>query len=297
MEKVSILLVDNPYFNITRIDSALREAGLRYSLYFAGSGKNGLDILMGDPFYDLDASDSFKLKPTVVILSKELKDLSAFEFLGIVGKYYSLRDVKIFLLSDTLTDEERFVYQELGVCGFLQRPLDKEQVMNEIRPHVNGKTYFALAPIAFSVKLKKVRLGTFIKSKIASMGGVGTKAAACILSALMISGVAQYNADKRVKENLSARVVETPEQTIEQDLTSSPLLPPSTVAASISNAGLAPKKQEKSHRDKIVPAISPTVTDLDTLKVLPQKNENAVPHEKPRNLRIIAIEEPDSLSN
>ena len=45
MKKVSILVVDNPSANISGIDWALTEAGLDYVLHFAGSGKNGLDIL------------------------------------------------------------------------------------------------------------------------------------------------------------------------------------------------------------------------------------------------------------
>jgi CheY-like chemotaxis protein len=290
MDKISILLVDNPCLNITKIDSALNDAGLNHTLYFAGSGRNGLDILMGDPFYELITADSSKIKPNIVILSKELRDISAIEFLGIVGKYYSLRDVKIFLLSDSLNDKERFVYEELGVIGFLERPLDKEQIIKEIRPHVNGRTHFAFMPVAAPIaKPAKVRAGIFIKEKIAGMG-VGAKIAACITSALVIGGVARFNANERIKDSLTANVVKMPQQVMEPVFTT----PPSPAPAGEPKVKPAVQKQAVSLRNEVAPAISSVAPDADSMIVSRPISEPFVPSSRP-NLRIIVVEEPDSI--
>lgn len=275
MNKVSILLVDNAEGNAANIESALREAGMDYTMYVAGSGKNGLSILMGDPYHELIAPDAVKLKPNLVILSKELGDISALEFLDIVGKYYSLRDRKFLLLSDSLTDSERLAYGRSGVSAYLQRPLDKDQVLKHLKPLVNARhTHFALVP--FMLKTKAGLL-SFVKGKVVSMGTRLKVATACIASALVISTVSVHTAGY-VNDELTAGGAKTPERTLAQPATAEPQ---PIVEWPAPQKHLLKKKTTAVHKSAAEPAS--------------QKTGNALP--KPDSLRIIAIEVPDSISD
>lgn len=278
MNKVSILLIDNPDANTTKIDVALREAGIDYTLYFANSGKNGLDILMGDPYHEMIAPDAVKIKPSLVILSKELRDITAFEFLSIVRNYYSLRDRKFLLLSDSLTEAERLAYDKFGVTAYLQRPLDKQQVAKQVKPLLNARhTHFAFMPLIFRTKTK---LTAFVKGKIISTG-VGAKlATVCLVSALMTSSATIYIKNSWAHEDLAADASKTPEQPVSPAITDEPVAEPAL-----------PLPQKQAVKKKVTAAPS----HKDLVDTLPHKTESALP--KPEALRIVAIEMPDSIAD
>lgn len=279
MNKVSILLVDNPDADTEKIDSALRESGINYTCYFAGSGKKGLNILMGDPYHDLIAPEAVKIKPTLVIVSKELKDIPAREFLGIIGKYYSLRDKKFVLLSDSLSKEERFDYDRLGVMAYLQRPLDKEQVTKQVKPLLNVRQiHFSFIPIAIR---RKHSLASFIKGKLISMG-VGVKiAAACLILTLIVSAISIRTTSDRVPGNgmhddLAARAADMPEQaTVPEPATEAKLPVPQKQLTKKKESASAPAYKDRSK------------TPTHTISALP----------KPKALRIIAVKEQDGKAN
>src|SRR5688572_8581518 len=189
MESVSILIVDNPFFSTSKMDSQRSYSDVNYSLYFAGSGKNGLDILLGDPYHEVITLEADKIKPSVVIVGKELTDISTYEFLSTIRRYYSLRGTKIFLLSDSFSDAERLAYAKLCVVGYLQRPLDIRHFIKEIYPlSKNKKAFQVLIPLAFlKTKLAQAGIRTLVSSKMIGGVSVGTKIAACFVSALVIS--------------------------------------------------------------------------------------------------------------
>lgn len=281
MNKVSILLVDHTDASAATLESALSEAGINYTLYVAGNGKKGLSILMGDPYHELIAPDAVKLKPNLVILSTELRDVPAPEFLSIVGKYYSLRNRKFLLLYDSLTDAERASYDRAGLSAYLQRPLDKEQVLKQIKSLMSDRhTQFAMMP--FMLRTKGGSSGV-AKGKLISMGTGLKVATACLACALVVSTVS-FHTSSYINEALTAGSAKMPEKSAGQDMTGRP-----QPAAESPAPRKQPIKKTISARPLTISA-RPLKEDAEPV---PQKTKSAL--QKPDSLRIIAIEVPDSI--
>lgn len=109
----NVLLIDDDFSEIINLQKYLVELNLNLSLLVANSFSESFEILCGN---------NLKQKPEILLLNLDNTRMDGRQFLRLVASFYSLRHIKIFLLSDTELDEEEF--EELNVTAVLRKPLN-----------------------------------------------------------------------------------------------------------------------------------------------------------------------------
>lgn len=147
-------------------------------------------------------------------------------------------------------------------------------------------------PVAPKLKLAKVSLEAFVKGKVISMG-LGAKIAASVASVLMVSSVAVYHSNNRVKSGGNDRPLDMPPPAAEQLGTTSPLILSADKPAAAERTGTAGRKESIPYSDPV--AVVSKESGMDSIAAPMQKNENAVSANRLLNPRIVAVEESDSI--
>jgi CheY-like chemotaxis protein len=140
MSTKTILLLDDNKAEIQSIRSALRKLAFDHTLLVADNGQEGLDILTGN------TTDGTRIIPDIILLDVNLPVISGFDFLKIIRSYYSLKNIKTYLLSYSYEEHDRLVALNLGAQGFIKKPLnfnsstgDVLSLINELKREVHNK--------------------------------------------------------------------------------------------------------------------------------------------------------------
>lgn len=115
--KKTILLIDDDYLDVENVKRALKKLKTEYTLFVAHNGVDGLAMLTGN---DPDT----KVIPDIIILDINMPKMNGIEFLGIIKNYYSLKSIKIFILTTSAEDYDKIAAENLGVQGYILKPLD-----------------------------------------------------------------------------------------------------------------------------------------------------------------------------
>jgi CheY-like chemotaxis protein len=129
----TILLIDDDYLDIEAVKRSLKKLGGKFTLQVAHNGVDALGML----------TDEFKrVVPDVILLDLNMPKMNGMEILAIIKSYYSLKSIKVFILSTSAEDYEIRAAQNYGVSGYILKPLD-----------------FSKDPSPDTVLLKKTLLG------------------------------------------------------------------------------------------------------------------------------------------
>ncbi len=208
MNKKILLIHDNPE-EIDQIQKILNKMILTHAIFIAKNGNEAINVLMGS---STNPGENFpnegKIRPDIILLNNDLPDMIGIDFLRIVRNYYSLSEIRIFLLITSVNHADRLIFEELRVSGFLQRPLDEtlnagnlEILRSELQQKNKNLT------LVFLVNLK-TKLSTNIASTtktitnarrflLNSTYSVGAKISICAASAMIIGGAAYYATKKK----------------------------------------------------------------------------------------------------
>jgi CheY-like chemotaxis protein len=203
--ETKILLINNNLQENGIIQEALNKAIGSVSLLKAENGKSAFNILMG----------GHQAKPSVILLNHDLLDMSAIDFLRVMQNYYTLNHIKIFLITEPLSDTLRESFFNLGVTNFIYRPL-----LSDSNIFATIKSSFHVSPAfigLFSVEqLKAQCVAGFSKVKFILSGqspatqgiyGVGTKLMVLACTLLLITGAA-HSLKKRGANNRTVNATE-----------------------------------------------------------------------------------------
>lgn len=116
--KKTILLIDDDYLDVENVKRALKKLKAEYDLFVAHNGVDGLAMLTGN------VPDKEKIVPDIIILDLNMPKMNGIEFLGIIKNYYSLKDIKIFILTTSAEDYDKIAAENLGVHGYILKPLN-----------------------------------------------------------------------------------------------------------------------------------------------------------------------------
>lgn len=116
--KKTILLIDDDYLDVESVKRELKKLKAEYSLFVAHNGVDGLAMLTGN------APDKEKIIPDIIILDINMPKMNGIEFLRIIKNYYSLKDIKIFILTTSGEDYDKIAAENLGVHGYILKPLN-----------------------------------------------------------------------------------------------------------------------------------------------------------------------------
>ena len=136
----TILLIDDDYLDIESVKRVLKKLDIEYDLHVAHNGVDGLAMLTGN------IPDRKKVMPDIIILDINMPKMNGIEFLRIIKSYYSLKNIKTFILTTSAEDYDRLAAENLGVHGYILKPLvfkdsasqDSLKLLKELMSESNG---------------------------------------------------------------------------------------------------------------------------------------------------------------
>ncbi len=126
MNQKTILLVEDDYLDVTSVKRSLSKLNVDYTLHVAHNGVDALALLNGN------SPDGTKIKPDIIILDLNMPKMNGIEFLGIIKNYYSLKNIKVFIMTTSSEEYDRIAAENLGITGYILKPLDFENSKDSI---------------------------------------------------------------------------------------------------------------------------------------------------------------------
>ena len=126
MNPKTILLVEDDYLDVTSVKRSLSKLQIDYELHVAHNGVDALALLNGN------SPDGTKIKPDIIILDLNMPKMNGIEFLGIIKNYYSLKNIKVFVMTTSSEDYDRAAAENLGITGYILKPLDFEKTKDSV---------------------------------------------------------------------------------------------------------------------------------------------------------------------
>lgn len=118
IESKTILLVEDDYLDIMSVQRALNKLKVKHTLKVAHNGVEALALLNGSN------PDKVKIMPDIILLDINMPKMNGLEFLLIIKNYYSLKSIKIFIMTTSGEEYDQITAKKLGVSGYLIKPLD-----------------------------------------------------------------------------------------------------------------------------------------------------------------------------
>lgn len=113
----TILLIDDDYLDVESVKRALKKLPITYDLHIAHNGEDGLALLTGGP-------DREKIVPDLILLDINMPRMNGIELLRIIKSYYSMKDIKTFILTTSAEEYDKLAAENLGVHGYIIKPLN-----------------------------------------------------------------------------------------------------------------------------------------------------------------------------
>ncbi len=117
-----ILLVEDDYLDVISVKRALGKLNVEHNLLVAHNGEDALSILMGSTQNDDDTSE--RVQPDIILLDMNMPKMNGLEFLRIIKKYYSLNNIKVFVMTTSSEEYDKNEAHRLGISGYILKPLD-----------------------------------------------------------------------------------------------------------------------------------------------------------------------------
>jgi CheY-like chemotaxis protein len=121
MKHKNILLIEDDYLDVISVKRALGKLKVDHTLHVAHNGVDALSILMGST--DGKASGE-KVQPDIILLDMNMPKMNGLEFLKIIKKYYSLSNIKVYVMTTSAEEYDKNESKKLGISGYILKPLD-----------------------------------------------------------------------------------------------------------------------------------------------------------------------------
>lgn len=117
----SVLLVEDDFFDTMTVEKSFEKFSVQHKLYTAFNGLEALDLLRG-----LNGVEPIRPLPEVILLDLNMPKMNGHEFLAEIRKDTELADIPVFIMTTSTMDVDRLNAANLGVSGYIIKPLDFE---------------------------------------------------------------------------------------------------------------------------------------------------------------------------
>jgi CheY-like chemotaxis protein len=117
-----ILLVEDDYLDVTSVKRSLGKLGVKHTLHVAHNGEDALLMLMGSG----NTEGNQKIQPDIILLDMNMPKMNGLEFLRIIKNYYSLSNIKVYMMTTSAEEYDQAAAKKLGISGYILKPLDFE---------------------------------------------------------------------------------------------------------------------------------------------------------------------------
>lgn len=114
---IKLLVLEDDNLDVIDLRRTLDRMGILYRMKVAKNGEEGIQAL------EQPNNEMYSGFPDIVLLDLNMPRMNGFEFLQFLRKQPVLRDVKVFVLTTSDEREERLAMKELGVSGYIVKPL------------------------------------------------------------------------------------------------------------------------------------------------------------------------------
>ena len=126
-EVFHILLVEDDDIDVKTVQRAFKQNHLTNRLDVVGDGEQALAYLRKEaPFQDA-------LKPGIILLDLQMPRMNGHEFLKIAKSDQQLRRIPVVVLTTSQQESDRFESFDLGVAGYLVKPVDFEKFVHVVK--------------------------------------------------------------------------------------------------------------------------------------------------------------------
>lgn len=116
MKPKSILLIEDDEFDVITVQRSIGKLNIDIELRTAYNGEEALKLL------NLDSKS--KYVPDLILLDLNMPRMNGVEFLKAMKEYEHLQELKVYVMTTSTDPEDRKASEELGVSGFLIKPLN-----------------------------------------------------------------------------------------------------------------------------------------------------------------------------
>jgi CheY-like chemotaxis protein len=117
-----ILLVEDDDVDAITTKRALKEIKVSNELVHKLDGEDGIEFLKNT-----------KTKPCLILLDLNMPKMNGFEFLRAVKSDDSIKKIPVVVLTTSDTDQNILESYELGVAGYITKPVDYRQFVETIK--------------------------------------------------------------------------------------------------------------------------------------------------------------------
>ncbi len=135
-DKKSILLVEDDTVDAMTVKRALKEIKVTNPLFTANNGEEALEFLKEKCNGD---------KPCIILLDLNMPKMNGIEFLKIAKQDKELKLIPVIVLTTSRGDQEKVETYNLGVAGYMIKPVDYIQFV-EMMKAIN--IYWTLSELA-----------------------------------------------------------------------------------------------------------------------------------------------------
>jgi CheY-like chemotaxis protein len=119
----SILLVEDDLVDMMSVKRALRDLKVTNPLYHVENGEEALEFLRDDK----------NPVPAIILLDINMPKMNGLEFLDIAKKDEKLRLIPVIVLTTSRAEIDKFSSFNLGVAGYMIKPVDYQQFVEVMR--------------------------------------------------------------------------------------------------------------------------------------------------------------------
>ena len=117
----SVLLVEDDIFDTMMAEKSFAKFNVPHQLHTAFNGEEALDMLLGR-----NGAEALRPLPEVILLDLNMPRMNGLEFLTELRANPELAYIPVFITTTSGMDMDRMNTAELGVSGYILKPLDFE---------------------------------------------------------------------------------------------------------------------------------------------------------------------------
>jgi CheY-like chemotaxis protein len=117
---INILLVEDDNLDQMEVKRTLERKSIVHRMKIARNGEEALKVL------DERSSEIFNGKPDIILLDLNMPKMNGFELLAKIRSNDEWKDIKVFVLSTSEEREDKTAALNLGISGFITKPLKLE---------------------------------------------------------------------------------------------------------------------------------------------------------------------------
>ena len=128
-ENRPVLIVEDDKVDVLMIKRAFKDLNISNNLVFAGNGEEALDYL----------SDTKKDKPCLILLDINMQGMNGYEIATRIKSFNKYKNKPLIAVTADTLKKSRDLALISGCDGFIKKPIDISNIINQIEEFLNGK--------------------------------------------------------------------------------------------------------------------------------------------------------------